>query len=576
MENIFSMLLRVRNTSVTTINNTRDATVALGDAAVDMGTKFGKSLKATETSAAGLIGKLTSLKTLIALAFAYKAALFVGKGIKGLTDAAAEQELAERRLSSGLATTGQYSPERLRLLKEEASALQNLVGIGDNIILDSQTLLAAYGMEIDKIRILTPLILDFARVKGIDLTTAFNLVGKATAGYTGTLSRYGLMIDVTLSKEKQHQAILSFLTRFQGGAAVMADTYAGKMDKLGASYSDMKEPMGSTIQEIFRASGALDFLNSFVESNTNWWTKWGPLVGKIGTEYVTVLTEKVKELSKALDSPSIIKWGVTITNLLKLPLASIEAVYEQVGVGKELMGELTALSAAVMIREGAIIAGMKEQTELYDKIVESSVKGLWEAASEAGVEGTKNAEEWATTYAKAIHEMATVWEGGVGSEIGVKKWLDIQAKMVEAINAGRKAKEDADAASVKNQAEINSQIEETIKLTESMSKQFALANRLQQEQTKYLLEKSKRLTPEDVGGLTAAEKKIISSQNVLEQAYSELFRSYAEKHLGVSAVKKQAPIQIDIDMTPETKAFFDINLKPGTTEFEEASRAFAG
>ncbi len=72
-ENVMAMTLRMRNHATTVARNLRKEVKRTGRESTKMGTKFGKAVKATRTSLAGLGGSLVSVRTLIIATFAYRA-----------------------------------------------------------------------------------------------------------------------------------------------------------------------------------------------------------------------------------------------------------------------------------------------------------------------------------------------------------------------------------------------------------------------------------------------------------------------------------------------------------------------
>lgn len=112
--------------------------------------------------------------------------------------AAAAQEQADRNLAAALDITGRTIP--LAAMKEFAGSLQKATKYGDEQIMSVQTLLVQM-TKLDKqgIERATRGTLGLASALGIDLNAAALLVQKAMSGQFATLSRYGIVLDETLT-----------------------------------------------------------------------------------------------------------------------------------------------------------------------------------------------------------------------------------------------------------------------------------------------------------------------------------------------------------------------------------------
>ena len=122
-------------------------------------------------------------------------------GLKKVTDAYGKQEQVEAKLVNMARNRGITDRASIQSFKDQASALQKVGVIGDEVTLSGQaTLLTFEGMSKEIVQKLTPGLLDMAaQTKGAkatqeDLMNIANLVGRSFTGYTGTLSRYGIVM----------------------------------------------------------------------------------------------------------------------------------------------------------------------------------------------------------------------------------------------------------------------------------------------------------------------------------------------------------------------------------------------
>jgi hypothetical protein len=85
---------------------------------------------------------------------------------------------------------------------------------------------------------------NLARAKGIDLATATKLVGKAYAGNTSALSRYGIQLQ---KGEKGIKAVGDANKQVAGAAKAYAETFSGQFVKVKDSISETVEAIGYAI-----------------------------------------------------------------------------------------------------------------------------------------------------------------------------------------------------------------------------------------------------------------------------------------------------------------------------------------
>lgn len=170
-----------------------------------------------------------------------KVAAFVQDSVKEF----AESEQAVSRLNNAIKNQGTYTAEYSQALQDNALALSRMTGQSDEAILETQTLLTTFGLAGKELRDTTKSALDLSAGLGVDLRTATLLLGKAWAGETATLARYGLKVDETLQPLEKFESLQRQIEqRFGGRAASDAETYTGKINKLSESWKNLKERIG--------------------------------------------------------------------------------------------------------------------------------------------------------------------------------------------------------------------------------------------------------------------------------------------------------------------------------------------
>ncbi len=544
-QNVFAMALKMRNHAVTQTRNLGKEVEKTGNKARKMGTQFGMAVKSTRSSIGGLMGSFISLKAIIIATFAYRAIQRFGKFLGSLTKMMDAQTKSIMLLGQNLAGFGNYTKEVLDDLEKLAAALQKQQAVGDEVILTNMALLASYGATADEIKTLTPLLIDFAKAKNIDLKTSFDLAGKASVGYFGTLSRYGVILDATLTKEEKYAEFMKMLGVYTGTAAALTKTYEGKMISLGLTYGDMKEKMGSFIENGILQSGMLDMLSGKVESADTWFKKWRPTLIDMTSTVFTGLTGAIDEMMSSFDNPAMVRFMVTMVNGMKTIKELWLVSYRLLKAGLENASILLESLVISAMKLAAWLSRDEGMMMLLSQMGAEHDKTAWARIEELHIKRVKKALESDKKIADSWNIVIDLWSTG-----GVDNWK----KKMEARNAllkeHQKIQEDAARSIITDREKVNEKLKETFKITESMAKSFALSSRVEQAQTKFLLEKAKGMTAEDVGGLSEMEKKLIGKQGILKKVMGELFEDYTKKALGIKDKEGSAQkVEVEIDLS---------------------------
>lgn len=169
-------------------------------------------------------------------------------GVKKAMEAQAAQEKAVNSLNIALANQGRYSDALSKSLQGYASSLQDVSRFGDEATMESMAMLASFGQNEEQLKRTTTAAANFASATGGDLRSAADLLGKAFAGNTGMLSRYGIIVDESLPKTEKFEAALSQLEkRFGGMAEAETKTFTGGLQQLNNAIGDVWETLGKFI-----------------------------------------------------------------------------------------------------------------------------------------------------------------------------------------------------------------------------------------------------------------------------------------------------------------------------------------
>lgn len=181
--------------------------------------------------------------------------------------AAQVQEDAIRKLDAALVKLGPSAKAVSRELQEQAAALQKVTKYGDETIIAGQALIASFTDNAEQIKGATAAALDLAAATGTNLQSAFLLLGRAAAGETSMLSRYGITLDEGIPKsEKFAAALVKINEQFGGQAQAQAKTFSGLVAQISNSFGDLKEKVGESITENEGLRESLGKLNTLLTS----------------------------------------------------------------------------------------------------------------------------------------------------------------------------------------------------------------------------------------------------------------------------------------------------------------------
>ena len=206
----------------------------------------------TARASAGMMANLKQLRQhWFAIAAAVTAAIVV---IRKVTAAFMEKETAEMKLAVAMRNQGDFTREAFATFKDYAAQLQKLTAYGDEVTLAMMANLKTYNMTTEELKRATEATMDLATAKGMDLTAASELVGKAFVGETGTLARYGIIVEDGLKKTEKFDAVLKQINqRFGGSARAEIETYAGQWKQIANLWGDITEKVGLGLLKVLEA-----------------------------------------------------------------------------------------------------------------------------------------------------------------------------------------------------------------------------------------------------------------------------------------------------------------------------------
>ncbi|WP_335997684.1 phage tail tape measure protein [Fusobacterium polymorphum] len=208
-------------------------------------------------------------------------------------DAAKDQVRIEKLLETTMKRTSNASKEQIQAIKDEASALQNVGVVGDEVALAGANQLAVYGLRSDQIKKLMPNLNDMiAKEKGLngtqeDAVAMADVIGKAMNGKTKGLLKYGVSLTAaeeklfkTMKQEQRMEFISKKLNESIGGTnKALRETDEGKIVAAKNAWGDMKEEVGKKL---------LPYLGKFAE----WFETKIPAI----QNFILGIADKIQEL----------------------------------------------------------------------------------------------------------------------------------------------------------------------------------------------------------------------------------------------------------------------------------------
>ncbi|HML75427.1 MAG TPA: hypothetical protein PKB02_13140, partial [Anaerohalosphaeraceae bacterium] len=162
-----------------------------------------------------------------------------------LTKEALTAEKAQRDLSAALDVVGANTRENMAILRDYASHLQSISRFGDDAILSQMAFAKNTGVATTELKAATEAAIELAVVYRMDLENAMQLVSRAYKGQTEMLSRYGIILDTTKTKEEQWIQLKDQLRSKFDLIKKDADSTEGALQQLKNAVGDTAEAIAT-------------------------------------------------------------------------------------------------------------------------------------------------------------------------------------------------------------------------------------------------------------------------------------------------------------------------------------------
>jgi hypothetical protein len=195
--------------------------------------------------------KVTDFGKKAGLAFAVAgaaAAAYAGKLLVDGVKSAIADEAAQAKLATTLQNVAGATNSQVKAVEDYIYQTEIANNVTDDVLRPSLERLLRATSNITEAQKLQGLALDIAAGSGKSLEAVSNALGKAYEGNTGALGKLGVGISAAELKTMSFDQITTALaSTFEGQAAVAADTFSGKLGRLGLVFNEAKETVGSFV-----------------------------------------------------------------------------------------------------------------------------------------------------------------------------------------------------------------------------------------------------------------------------------------------------------------------------------------
>ena len=243
----------------------------------------------------------------------------------------ATQEKAERKLAAALKASGQEVDANLKRFKEQASAIQQVTTVGDEMSISLATTATAMGITADRLGATVEGAIGLSKAFNMDLTMSIKAAAAALQGKTELLTRY-----------------IPTLSQIEGDAEKVAFV----MDKMGQGFAIAKAEAATTEGRLIQMKNAV-----------------GDLMESIGARLAPTVTKFAERLSKMAVTlqnvnPAFLDMGIqlgiilALAGPLTLALGGVFKVLSMIAAVK--LAALATSLIAITVAAGGLMAVMQD------------------------------------------------------------------------------------------------------------------------------------------------------------------------------------------------------------------------
>jgi hypothetical protein len=185
----------------------------------------------------------------IAFAVAGAAAVaYAGKLLKDGVESAIADEKANAQLATTLRNVAGATDETIAKTLEYTRATELATGVTEDELRPSLNRLSIATGDVQKAMALQTLALNVSAGSGKSLEAVTNALAKAQEGNTAALGRLGIGLTTAQLKTMSMDDVTKSLAKtFAGAADTAANTFEGKMTRLGLAFEDVRDTVGGFV-----------------------------------------------------------------------------------------------------------------------------------------------------------------------------------------------------------------------------------------------------------------------------------------------------------------------------------------
>lgn len=220
---------------------------------------LGKSVQTLDTNLKSVTRTSNLLGTALKVAVGYLAISKITQATEAWAKLSGVQSIAEQQLKQAMISSGRYSDQFYQNSLKAAKGLQQLLGIGDEFIIQGQKMLISFArIPEELIPRVTKAMIDLSAFTGRTMEQSARVFGKASLGMTGELRRLAIPIDKTTFAMKGFEGVLEQVEHHvQGQVYAIREGY-GAWKAYADQIKEVKERAGDFINAIFIQSGVLE------------------------------------------------------------------------------------------------------------------------------------------------------------------------------------------------------------------------------------------------------------------------------------------------------------------------------
>jgi len=157
---------------------------------------------------------------------------------------AMKAERAYYSLGASLDVVGAKTKQNMKIISDLAADIQSKTIYGDDELMNQAAYLKDLGVHTVKLKEATIAAVGLSAKYRLDLSTSMQLVGRASQGQTQMLTRYGIVLDETMTDQEKFNAILKLGADAFVLAEEAAETSWGKLQQLKNVIGDTAEIIG--------------------------------------------------------------------------------------------------------------------------------------------------------------------------------------------------------------------------------------------------------------------------------------------------------------------------------------------